>query len=153
MVGCVEEMLPTPSSLSFWMEAAIWSLVTPVTQGEGEKGVGAGVEGREPLAIPSSPPSCARESRMASGWRCWLGWGTAGLGVVAGAPGVARALSALSLEREAASWSGEGPRSLVRPPPPMARLGVGAGVEGAAGDLTELVELVLLLIDLSILSS
>ena len=71
------------------------------------------------------------------------------------------------LEREAASWSGEGPLSLVlgvAPPGgggrgqdilrsiggqevyqeaggevrPMARLGVGAGVEGAAGDLTEL---------------
>ena len=49
------------------MEAAIWSLVTCwVTLGEGEKGVGAGVEGREQDAIPSSPPlSWESESRMA----------------------------------------------------------------------------------------
>jgi len=76
----------------------------------------------------------------------------AGLGVVAGAPGVASARSALSLDSEAASWSGEGPRSLVLTVVPMARLGVGAGVDGAAGDLTELVELVRLRMERSILN-
>ena len=35
----------------------------------------------------------------------------------------------------------------------MARLGVGAGVDGAAGDLTELVELVRLRIERSILKA
>ena len=89
----------SPSSRSFWIEAAIWSLVTCwATLGEGEKGVGAGVEGNEAEAIPSSPPwRWDKESSIASGWRWWPGWGVAGLGVVAGAPGVASARSALSL--------------------------------------------------------
>jgi len=60
-----------------------------------------------------------------------------------------RARSALSLEREAANWSGEGALCPVRAPPAV-NVGVGAGGEGAAGDLTELVELVLLRMDRSI---
>ena len=63
----------------------------------------------------------------------------------AGVAGVERALSALSLERLAANWSGLG---ALLPGPALA--GVGAGVPGTAGDLTELVELVLLRILLSI---
>jgi len=66
---------------------------------------------------------------------------------------VAKARSALSLDSEAANWSGEGPRSLVLTEVPIARLGVGAGVDGAAGDLTELVELVRLRIERSMIQA
>jgi len=65
--------------------------------------------------------------------------------------GMERALSALNLEREAASWSGEGALCPVRAAAVL-RVGVGAGVEGAAGDLTELVELVRLRMERSMLS-
>ena len=140
VVGCVLTVL-TPSSLSLAILAATWpgsSWSWCWWPGEGEKGVGWGVPGTEQLAIPSSPPSVARLSRSSG---CRL----AGLGVGAGVAGVDRALSARSLERLAASWSGLGARW---PEPDLA--GVGAGVPGTAGDLTELVELVLLLILLSI---
>ena len=80
------------------------------------------------------------------------------MGVGAGVAGVLRALSALSLDNWLASWSGLGPLCCPAPGVPtlptllvwVLRVGVGAGVPGTMGDLTELVLLVRLRIDLSI---
>ena len=154
VVGCVQNSTePTPSSLNFAMDAAIWvGSICWVTLGDGEKGVGAGVLGIEELAIPSSPPRLERPSSMASGWRVWWGYGLDGFGVGAGVAGMERARSALSLERDAVSWSGEGALCPARAPPVL-KVGVGAGVEGAAGDRTELVELVRLRMVRSIIVS
>jgi len=57
-----------PSSLSRAKAAAIcsgWRVW--LTEGEGEKGVGAGVPGTELLAMPSSPPQLDSPARRASG--------------------------------------------------------------------------------------
>ena len=75
--------------------------------------------------------------------------GLFGFGVGAGVAGVERARSTLNLDKEAASWSGDGALCPGLDVPEL-NVGVGAGVEGAAGDRTELVELVLLRMDRSI---
>ena len=59
-----------------------------MTEGDGEKGVGAGVPGTELLAMPSSPPQEDSPARRASGCRVWCEEVCAGFGVGTGVAGV-----------------------------------------------------------------